>query len=511
YYRRERAKREYEKFYESWRSMTAKKGASGMKGWIRGHAGLVVVLIAFAAYMAYWSWFSITRYYDLFATYWDLGAFLSSMRQVMEGQNLPFYALDRPFLFLLSPLIVFRSAPLMLVLQTLFIGGGALPLYGVARRHVGEGASVALSVAYLAYFPLAPVNAFDLHMQAFFPLLFLAGYYFYERGNLWPSLILLALSGSVRGAYEIFPALFSLLLLVDLAVARLFTAAKPSYPFGFAPLSPMPERKKAALSSSLLCISASFLLAYYLMVLRSPSSVLGLAHGSPAAAAGISSILADYPQKAYSLFALFFPLLLIPLLSKRWILFYVPYVFALVYTGYWGYEFPFDQYVAGIAPFLFLGAVDGLSLLSRVGKPKKVAALVLLALAFFDVFYEPYGPLFSPYSPRPPLISPYDNNNASGVLLAKAPDTAAFGNLTEALSLVPEGAPLSVENDMPEAYGHDVIWDAVNGQQEYALFNFHVSDQVAAIWLYEPSFGYENASALASANWLLSHGYGIYA
>ncbi len=480
----------------------------GVKGWARGHLGLLVVTVAFAAYMVYWSWFSITRYYDLYATYFDLGLFLSSMRQVMEGQNLLWYALDRPFLFLLSPLILFRSAPLMLVLQTLFIGGGALPLYGIARRHLGEGASAALSVAYLIYFPLAPANTFDLHMQAFFPLLFLAGYYFYESGKFWPSLVLIALSGTVRGAYEIFPALFSVLLIADLGFARVGPAAKRRHLFGFAALSPISEKRKAVLSFALLGLSACVLLAYYFIELRGPSSALGLIHvnSNPANVESVSSYL-----ELYTLFALFFPLLLTPLLSRKWVLFYVPYLVALLYVGYWGYDFPFLQYVAGIAPFLFLGAIDGLSSLPKLVSPKKVVALILLALAFFDAFYEPYGPFFSPYSPRPPLISPYYNNNRDGVLVTSKPNAGAFNSLAEALSLVPPNATLSIENNMPEAYSKRVLWDPVNGQQEYALFDLHVSDQVPAVWLYKPYYGYGNLSAMEAANWLLAHGYGIYA
>ena len=495
--------------------MRGKVGESGGKG-------LAVVLMGVAAYSAYWSWLSITRFYDLFATYMDLGVEMGFMRQALTGEGFLSLFLDSPFHVMISPLVLFNSAPLLLVVQAVCVGAAAVPLYGSARHSLGPAESAALSLLYLVYFPLAPGNGFDLHMQVFFPLFFLLGYYLFLEKKYAGAAASFAVSASVRRLYAIFPSLFALLVIIDLLAVKF----RGKGVLGFAGDSGMPEggRKGKGLEKggllmalAVLAYSGSLLAAQYLFFFRSPSSLVGfLPH---TAVSGVGAALYDLPQKGYTLLLLFLPLLFLPLLSKKWVLFYVPYLFALLYLNYWGYQFPFLQYAYGIAPFLFLGAIDGLGFLAagRVGKAgpgaraRKALAAMALLLLFFDLFYEPYGPLFSPRSPRPPLISPYYNNNANGVLLTKPPDMAAFESLSEALSLVPKGSTLSIENDMPEAYDEDVVWYPAYSGQDYALLDFHVSDQVDALWLYFSGYPYGNRSAMKAGNWLLSHGYGLYA
>ena len=535
--------------------MREKVGESGGKG-------LAVVLMGVAAYSAYWSWFSITRYYDLFATYWDLGIYMAIMWNIVSGRSLALYLLNSPLQVALSPLILFRSAPLLLALQSVWIGAGALPVYGVARHYLkDDAASALLALSYLIYFPLAPGNAFDVHNQVLFATPFLTGAYLYLEGKLKASFAFLSLSAVSKYLYAVFPGLFALTVLGGLAAEWLrgrrggpgrsaIEAAGTDEEGkgeregkGEGEPQPQPEReperkgggegeraegggKEAGFSGkgrrvrltfalALLSLSAFLLAAQYLFLFH--SSLAGhVPSSSVAYSAGALGY--GYPQKLYTLFCLFFPLLFLPLLSKRWFILYLPYLFALFYLDFWGYEFPFDQYAYGIAPFLFLGAAEGASWVgARLPRatPRRLAAACFLVLVAFSLFYEPYGPLFSPRSPRPPFISPYYDNNGNGVLQVKEPDARAYGALLSALSLVPPSSPLLVEDNAPEAWDKLTLWGippSRASEAQFALLDFHVDDGVSAVWLYTragyPVFG---ESALSLAESLLSRGYGIYA
>lgn len=62
------------------------------------------------------------------------------------------------------PYLVFPSVYTLLVLQTLFLAAGAMPLYALAARRSGdERIAAVLAIAYLLYPSLAFANLFDFH------------------------------------------------------------------------------------------------------------------------------------------------------------------------------------------------------------------------------------------------------------------------------------------------------------------------------------------------------------
>ncbi|WP_449462610.1 DUF2079 domain-containing protein [Tardisphaera miroshnichenkoae] len=462
----------------------------------------LIVLIGVVAYSAYWSWFSLTRYYDLYAGWLDLGVELGFMESVVRGSSLISLFLDSPLHFIISPLIIFRSPQLFLVLQACAIGAAALPLYGIARAQLGDELSAAfISLSYLIYFPLAPGNGFDFHMQVFFPTFFLSGYYLYIRGKKGASFAFFTLSAFIRKLYEVFPALFAVIVLADALAHR-----------------EKRKRDELAFPLALLALSLSLLGAQYLLAFRSPSSVVSFLPGK-GLPSGPSALGQNLVYKAYTVVALFLPLLFLPLLSRRWLLFTLPYFFALFALNYWAYGFPsFLQYAYGVVPFLYLGAIEGARRVGRKISGRKVAAALLVVVSLFALFYEPYGPFFSPSSFHPPYLSPYYENDYDGELLSSPPDFSLYGNLTKVLSYVPPSASLLTDNDVPEAYyvrdveaPYGQLSGPYLGDFDYVLLDLHVQNQVPSVRLlqwYSPRL---NVTMVDVANAYLKKGYGMLA
>jgi uncharacterized membrane protein len=172
---------------------------------------LVAAVVALA--MAAYSFFTIRLVFVNHLSFntgrSDLGYYLSVFRQSSEGIPLGCSLCGGgshvtghfdPLLVLLSPtFLIYPFAETLLVLQTLWLASGAIPVYLLGRHHVGHrGAGVALAIAYLAYPALHGVNLFDFHSIALCipPLLWFL--YFLERERARAAYLMLGLCLLVR-------------------------------------------------------------------------------------------------------------------------------------------------------------------------------------------------------------------------------------------------------------------------------------------------------------------------
>ena len=192
------------------RKMTYKKSKSG----------LIILIIGVVLYSILWSFISIEKYDALNASVYDLGFSMQGLWFVTHEIRSPydFYSLfvSKGLLYLLAPLYYVMSAPLLLILQSVALGIGSLPIYGIASNKLKDNKiALAISIFYLIYFPMAGINWFDFHYQMFFIVLFLFGYYLYIKERYLYSVIVLGISGLVRYPYYIFPMLFSFLILLE--------------------------------------------------------------------------------------------------------------------------------------------------------------------------------------------------------------------------------------------------------------------------------------------------------
>src|SRR5260221_1634180 len=135
---------------------------------------LAVVLAATLGYVIIVAGLAFANHQSFNTGRSDLGYYLSIFRQSSQGIPLGCSLCGGgshltghfdPILVVLSPLfLLYPFAETLLLLQTLWLCSGAVPVYRLARHHVEHrGAAVALAVAYLAYPALHGVNFFDFH------------------------------------------------------------------------------------------------------------------------------------------------------------------------------------------------------------------------------------------------------------------------------------------------------------------------------------------------------------
>ena len=283
-----------------------------------------LLLVLFLCYFVVWYYITSLRLLSLNATYFDLGSFYERLWFISTYSWTPLKFLavfsNTGFQFLLFPLTYFRSYELILAIQTAAIGLCVIPLYGISKIFLkSQRLSLLLSSSFFIYFPVAGSNFFDAHFQAFFPILFLFGYYFFLRRNYVVSLFLFFLSGTVRYPYFIFPALFAFLG----AIETLYHS----------------KMNLSLIKGSKL---KEFIFYLVLLIISSVLLMIRALTAGPLTAVTISNSSFVHYQLFYRLLTvllLFFPLLFLPVLSKKWVLFYAPMVY-LIFNGPSIYYYP---------------------------------------------------------------------------------------------------------------------------------------------------------------------------
>ena len=130
------------------------------------------------------------------------GVFLrSSLIPERPGEIILFADHFDPLQLVLLPFYaVFPSPLLLLVVQSLALALGAIPLHWLARDRFPDSPLLAtiFPVVYLLYLPLRGANRYDYHPSALVPPLLLLALYFMEKAR-WPSMIVcLALAGLLK-------------------------------------------------------------------------------------------------------------------------------------------------------------------------------------------------------------------------------------------------------------------------------------------------------------------------
>ena len=406
----------------------------------------IFLLICIVIYTICWSLISVGQLLTINEPVYDLGIAYERLWVIFNSQmNLGYITYNIFFdgiVFLFSPLSLLNSYIFLLVFQTLFIGCTSAFLFGIAKEYLKKSkTSFIVASSYLIFFPLAGVNYFSFHFQAFFAFFFIAAYYFYVKGNYKFSLILFILSGLTRYPYMVFPLLFSVIAIMEhhknKKLSTIFTKPGKDRTFIFSIL--------------LLFVSVIFILVGYFM----SSGISGIYADSHIIPSG--NFATNLPIKLETLCLLFSPLLFIPLLSKRWIVFYLPFIALLFVSNNIFYEYPVlfqFQYSMLIIPFLYLGLIDGFLILTEATfcakKTKKgirflkksygiLLTAILVSIVFFAIVFQPYGPLNS-YSP--------DNYKIATDLSF---NTTEYCQLTKIVKLIPQNdTSVLFQNDLPE-------------------------------------------------------------
>ncbi len=287
---------------------------------------LLVVALEITVFSALWTSYDWNRYLTLHLYAFDFGVSVRDIWSTTTGPIITEHTISN--LFVLAYWALPNQANLyffLLAFQNVFVFLGALPLYLLARARLQSGiAALALATAYVLYPALTGMVWFPFHFEAFFPTLFLTGYWLYriDRRALAAGVLLFATTTNI-GSPIIVGAL-GVGLLAEPMLA--WVAARVR---GRATRLGLP-RADAVLALLLVAGSVAMLLiVVYGQGLTSTSDLV--ARSASSTSGGIAIVLApteDLGSKLLVLLLLFGPLLALPLFAReeRWplIAFWIP-------------------------------------------------------------------------------------------------------------------------------------------------------------------------------------------
>ncbi len=165
----------------------------------RNHIGLIIVGMLIAAYTVLFSCASIWRWESYHSTLFDLGIMVQTFYNTSQGHLLEesvnlgvpvtrFWLAHWEFIYV--PLTLFYKLiprpETLLILQSLFLAIGALPVYWLAKERLhSEAAGLVFAAAYLFYPAMQNTNLFDFHGVVFSTSLLLFAFYFLDKQRLF--------------------------------------------------------------------------------------------------------------------------------------------------------------------------------------------------------------------------------------------------------------------------------------------------------------------------------------
>ena len=463
---------------------------------------------------------------------WDLGLFNQAFASTVHGTGFFTYSIEpftnpsgsffgvhfSPILLAILPLYaVYPSVATLLAVQAFALAIGAVPIYRLSRSTLGSvGASVAIALAYLLYFPMQAANMFDFHVESFVvgPLLF---------SIYWKS----SSSSVTRGTRKW--KRFSLSIIVALCTieyaAFLVAAVGAAYLLmNIEGISQALRTKKfrdhrLLLPAVLVLISATwFFLARQAMSMFNPGPSVAfegannwsyIGAGSIAQipiyallypANTLKAVMFNLPLKLEYLGLLFFPVMLVPVLRPRTLVAAIPWIAFAFLSNYSPYYQLGFQYALFVVPGLFWALILALKRLQSVKLNDKLmifsrnAPRILLVISMI-------GFIFFASSAYPVAL-----NNS----------TSHFGYLNEIIQLVPSGTSVLTQNNLFPHFSPDrfsVYAIPILLPSWSASFNSIVNltfdkrpDFILVDGVTDPH------SASVASQWLLGNGgYGVYA
>jgi uncharacterized membrane protein len=444
---------------------------------------LVAVLLGASLYTAYFSIVTIDNHRNL-GTSIDLAIEDNLMWNLVHGgplfRSTPFSGPTGShfghhatfFSYLLAPIYALAPRPeTLLVVQAVLLGGGAVPLFLYARRHVAPWIAAVVAFAYLAYPPLHGANLYDYHyLPLGIPFLWWVLYAVESRRRVMAlviAIVAMSIREDVAGQLAVLGVF--LLLTGPAAVEGVLLTVVPAAYAVALKLYVMPMFKGG---------EEAFVNQYEGML---PSGahgfegVLSTIVGNPAFSA---NVVLEKDKFGYAL-QIFAPLLALPLRAPRWWLLVLPgFAFTLLSTAYTPLIQISFQYSAYWIPWLFIGVVLALEKIGATRAADDVAAAVRQRAAVAGlVFASMASTLYQGAFTRHETVRAGFGRFHFGTT---ADDLRRRAELTAALDVIPRDARVAASEELtPHAssrtYDYKLrygIWDA-----EYLLFTVPVGGE----------------------------------
>jgi len=443
----------------------------------------VVLWSLIVAYAATFSILSAIKYANLLYNDIDLAIFVQACDRLLHGS---LYSSIRGMnwlgdhsslnLFLVAPLYAIARHPLtLLVVQSVALALGALPVYALARRELEDrGAALIFAAVYLLYPALGDLNLFEFHPEALSTTPLLAAFYFTRAGRTgWAATFAgLALLGKEDAALVVLAlAVYAWLQPERRRVAAAFAGlAVASLVVSFGFLKPMLGGHEAE---------------YGRMYEQWGTSAGGVVAGLARNPVGAITALFATPGDAADTIAkqqyyahLLLPLAFLPLLGLGTLAIALPIMAEHLLSSRTQQHSILYQYAAFVIPFVIAAAVVGTGSLARRAKgsvrPAALAALALLTSLAANWMFGPvlgHGVLQARHSIQHVFPSPMDRATAryARAMLARVPKrggvVAGFGFL-----------PALAGRDSVHALHH-----VVSGKYTYSTRDYPIPSGITAV------------------------------
>jgi uncharacterized membrane protein len=379
----------------------ARAGGAAAQRYLPRSMPFLLVLLAASVYAAYFSYYTVVHHRNVLSSSLDLGL----------EENVIWHALHSGALFrttpyggptgnlvgehaaylsyVIAPIYGIRqSAETLLILQSVLIGGAAIPLYLVARQYLGPWLSCLVGILYIFYPAVHGSNLYDFHYPPLAPFFLWFTLFFVLRRRTVASVIFAILSLSVREDVSLGLTILGLFLVFTNRRARagVWLAAAGVVYFIAMKLVIMPIQRGG---------QEAFLHQYAGLVgegTRGFSGVMKSVLANPPFTLGV---VLDKDKLIY-LLEIFLPLAFFPLRRPIGLLCCVPgFLFTLLSTGYRPlYQISF-QYTAHWTSYLFIALIANLAWSGResarrgsVGRAWRRAWIAAMVLGTLVTSYQ---------------------------------------------------------------------------------------------------------------------------
>jgi len=332
------------------------------------HAAEVILAVFFVVYASYFLFLSFSRHNNYRSLRLDLGNMDQTVWNVHNGNGFVLtdpegedeqsrLAIHGDFLLIfLAPLYSLWSDPrMLLIVQTLAISLGVLPVYLLAKTKTNsKSIGVVFGILYLLYPALHRLLLHDFHAVALATPLFLFALWFLDSGKITAFLLTCVLAGLtkedmwlVTGLLGIYAAWIRRLRWAGIGLA-IVSFALFYYLFWVAIPAVTPDRQHFALS--------------YLSEFG--GSLNGIAKNLLKNPLGIIPVLIA-PDRLWYYFQLFVPVGFLSVFSPLFLVFSAPALGINILSSNGNMRMIDYQYTSAITPFIFISAIFGFSALKR--------------------------------------------------------------------------------------------------------------------------------------------------
>ncbi len=361
----------------------------------------ITVVAAVVAYFLFFSVASVMKHESFNSTAFDMAIFDQTMWGYSQGHGTEFFNTVRglvllgdhmhPILFAYAQLYrLFPMPDTLLVLQSLALALGALPIYLMGRKRIESFGAAMVAGAYLLYPSLQYINLFDFHPEAFVTPLLLFAFYFADGKKYLAAAAMLALIGLSK---EHFP-----LALISVGAFIFLQQKKRKIGLAF-----------AAVGIAWLIVNFKILLPHfaqggygYVQWYGYLGNSLGeIAKNAITQPQLIISNLSSPDKAAYAILLLFPIGIMVALLGLPFLLLGAPFIAINLLRGDNISAAILYQHNAELIPFIFLAAIAGMPrLVKLLGKLKlnntkaAAGAFVLMTSIVATATYGPFATIY---------------------------------------------------------------------------------------------------------------------